>query len=399
MKLWDKGFKIEKFVERFTAGEDPVLDMRLLPYDIKASKVHAEVLKKAGVLSEDELKAVGKALDELLKLYEEEKVRIRIEDEDCHTVIENFLVERLGDVGKKIHTARSRNDQVLTALRLYYRDELTEIRDLIADLKRAMEEFSNRWGAVSFPGFTHTRKAMPTDFRTWIGAYSDLLDDDLRFLEVIVEVTDVSPLGTGAGYGVPMDIDREMSAEKLGFRKVQRNPIHAQLSRGKYELMILQALSHVTLDLNRLSSDVIFLSFLGFIVLPDEITTGSSIMPQKKNPDVLELIRGYHHRVVANARQVEGIVSNMIMGYHRDFQLLKRPVFDSFDVVKDVLRAARIVVEKMEVDEKRCGEELTPEVFATHEVYELVKKGLSFRDAYRIVAERFRKGYNGHGRG
>ncbi len=391
MKLWDKGYDVDSFVEKFTTGEDYILDMRILPHDIKATKVHAEVLHKAGILSDEDLLKIKGALNELLKLYKEGKIEIRIEDEDCHTVIENFLTEKLGEIGKKIHTARSRNDQVLTALRLYYRESLGDISEAVKSLISSVKNFSKKYGNVQFPGFTHTRKAMPTDFKTWSGALVDSLKDDLRFLKSVMDITDQSPLGTGAGYGVPLNIDREYSAKKLGFKKLQKNPIYAQNSRGKFEGMIMHALSQISLDLNRFSSDIIFLSFLKILRLDARITTGSSIMPQKKNPDVLELIRGYHHKVLSNEIFVMSIVSNMIMGYHRDYQLLKKVVFETFDILIDMIRAMDVVFKNMTVDEKKSFEMMDDEIFATHRVYELVKKGVPFREAYKIVAEEFKE--------
>ncbi len=391
MKLWDKGYDVDSFVEKFTTGDDYILDMRILPHDIKASKVHAEVLHKAGILSDEELSKIKSALDDLLKLYEDGKVKIRIEDEDCHTVIENFLTEKLGEIGKKIHTARSRNDQVLTALRLYYREILTNISESVKSLIASVRNFSKRYGKVQFSGFTHTRKAMPTDFKTWSKALVDSLKDDLRFLKAVMDITDQSPLGTGAGYGIPLDIDREYSAKKLGFKKLQKNPIYAQNSRGKFEGMIMHTLSQISLDLNRFSTDIIFLSFLKILKLDVRITTGSSIMPQKKNPDVLELVRGYHHRVLSNEIFVMSIISNMIMGYHRDYQLLKKVVFETFDILLDMIRAMDVVFKNMSVDKKAASDMMDDEIFATHRVYELVRKGVPFREAYKIVAEKFKE--------
>ncbi len=391
LKLWDKGYNVDSFVERFTTAEDYILDMRILPHDIRASKVHAEVLYKAGILSDDELSKIKSALDELLKLYEEGKIKIKIEDEDCHTVIENFLTEKLGEIGKKIHTARSRNDQVLTALRLYYKEALSDISESVRSLIESVKAFSKRYGKIQFPGFTHTRKAMPTDFKTWSGALIDSLKDDLRLLKSVINITDQSPLGTGAGYGVPLDIDREYSAKKLGFKRVQKNPIYTQNSRGKFEGMMMHALLQISIDLNRFATDIIFLSFLRILKLDVSITTGSSIMPQKKNPDVLELVRGYHHRVLSNEIFVMSIISNMIMGYHRDYQLLKKVVFETFDILTDMIKAMDIVFKKMSVDKKACSEMMDDEIFATHRAYELVKKGIPFREAYRIVAEEFKE--------
>ncbi len=389
MKLWEKGYELDEFVEKFTVGEDYLLDESLLPYDIIATKAHARVLKKAGIFSDDELKMVEEALDELLEEFEKGNVRIRPQDEDCHTVIENFLVSKLGKIGEKIHTGRSRNDQVLTALRLYYKDALLNIEKKIEDLIDEIEKFSKKYGKVRFAGMTHTRKAMPTDFKTWAEALKDALSDNLEFLRFVGKMIDRSPLGTGAGYGIPMELSRELAARELGFREVQKNPIYTQSSRGKYDLLIHQLLSQISLDLNRVASDLILMGFLGMVEHSKEITTGSSIMPQKRNPDVLEIVRALHHRIHSNSVMVMGVVSNMVMGYHRDYQLLKKATFESIDHVLDILEAMKIVFKETSVNKEVCESTLSDEAFATEEVYDLVKKGIPFREAYRRVAKKY----------
>jgi len=391
LKLWEKGYDVDEDVELFTSKEDLDFDSVLILYDIKASKVHAEVLQKAGILDDSELSQLLEALDELQERVQRGDFQIKPEDEDCHTAIENFLTSKLGDLGKKIHTARSRNDQVLTALRLFYKEKMREIEEAVRSLIQAMKNLTTRYGHVKFAGYTHTRPAMPTNVGTWTGAYVDSLEDDLQLLRAVREVVDQNPLGTGAGYGVPLEIDREFSTKKLGFSRVQRNPIYAQHSRGKFESMILHVLVQVMYDLNRLSSDIIFLSLQGCLQLPDEMTTGSSIMPQKKNPDALELIRGYFHRIVGYQVTVMATAANLIMGYHRDLQLLKKPIFEAFEVSLTSLKMMELIFEKLRVDEGRCSATMTEEVMATHRVYELVKRGIPFRDAYRQVAEELRE--------
>jgi len=391
LKLWEKDYNVDEDVELFTSKEDLDFDSVLVLYDIKASKVHAEVLQKAGILDNSELSQLLETLDELQKRVRRGDFQIKSEDEDCHTAIENFLTSKLGDLGKKIHTARSRNDQVLTALRLFYKEKMEEIGEAVRSLIQAMNDFTERYGHVQFAGYTHTRPAMPTDVKTWAGAYVDSLEDDLRLLKAVREIVDQNPLGTGAGYGVPLEIDREFSTKRLGFSRVQHNPIYAQHSRGKFESTIIHVLVHIMYDLNRLSSDIIFLSLLGCLRLPDEMTTGSSIMPQKKNPDALELIRGYFHRIVGYQVTVMTTAANLIMGYHRDLQLLKKPIFEAFEVSLASLKMMELIFEKLQVDEERCSATVTDEVMATHRVYELVKRGIPFRDAYRQVAEELRE--------
>ncbi|PLV60392.1 argininosuccinate lyase [Thermotoga sp. KOL6] len=390
-KLWEKGYKINEEIEKFTVGDDYLVDMKIIEYDIKASIVHSRMLQKVGLLTEEEQVRIEKALEELLGLVKEGKFQIKPEEEDCHTAIENFLVEKLGETGKKIHTARSRNDQVLTALRLMYKEEMKKIEQLIKDLQKSVDEFTRKFGEVRFAGFTHTRKAMPTDFATWAGALKDALEDDLKLLETTYKIVDQSPLGTGAGYGVPIDVDREYTARELGFSRVQWNPIYTQNSRGKFEYLILHTLSQISYDLNRFASDIIFFSLpdIGFLKLPKDICTGSSIMPQKINPDPLELVRAYHHSIVSRMVMAVTLPSNLIFGYHRDYQLLKKPMIEAFDIVKNILRIMKIIFDRIEVDKEKSEDSITEEVLATHRVYELVKQGIPFRDAYRMVAEKY----------
>ncbi|HOJ88793.1 MAG TPA: argininosuccinate lyase [Pseudothermotoga sp.] len=388
-KLWQKDYKLDPVVERFTIGNDYIIDMNLIKYDITASIIHAKMLLKMGYIAQDEFEKLKGTLEELLVLVEQKKFQVKEQDEDCHTAIENYLTQKLGDIGKKIHTARSRNDQVLTALRLLYKDELGQIEKLIDELRKAIGRFSKKYGQVKFAGFTHTRKAMPTDFRTWAMALNDALKDDLRILRTVRQLVDQSPLGTGAGYGVPIQIDRKFTAKQLGFGKVQENPIYTQLSRGKFEYLLLHCLSQISYDLNRFASDMILFSLkdIGYLILPKELCTGSSIMPHKLNPDVLELVRAYHSRNLSRMVECATNTLNLITGYHRDLQLLKETVIGSFQDTKDILRVMKVVFEKIQVNKKACSESLTDEVLATHRVYELVNQGVPFRDAYRRIAQ------------
>lgn len=391
-KLWDKGYQLDPLIERFTVGKDYLTDMKLISYDIVASIAHAEMLAKVGYLSNEEFEKLKAALEKLLELVKSGQFSIKPEDEDCHTAIENFLTKEVGEVGKKIHTARSRNDQVLVALRLLYKEELKKTEQLIRELQEQLKVFSRNFGKVKFAGFTHTRKAMPTSFKTWSMALYEALEDDLKILKSVHTLIDQCPLGTGAGYGVPAKIDRPFTAKKLGFKRVQKNPIHTQLSRGKYEFFLLHSLSQISFDLNRFASDMIFFSLpeIGYLRLPEELCTGSSMMPQKLNPDPLELVRAYHNRIVAKQFECAMIISNLITGYHRDLQLLKETVLEAFEIVQQLLRVMKLVFEKIEVDKRKCKESLTKEVLATKKVYELIQRGIPFRDAYRLVAQELR---------
>ncbi|MGE0033360.1 MAG: argininosuccinate lyase [Pseudothermotoga sp.] len=388
-KLLEKGYTLDPLIERFTVGKDHITDMKLIRYDIVASVAHAEMLAKTGFLSNEELEKLKAALKKLSDFIDSNQFSISPDEEDCHTAIENFLVREVGEAGKKIHTARSRNDQVLTALRLLYKDELKKLQQLIQELREQLKSFSKRFGRIKFAGFTHTRKAMPTNFRTWSMALYNALGDDLKLLRFVFEMIDQSPLGTGAGYGVPAKIDRRFTAQRLGFKKIQKNPIHTQLSRGKYEFLLLHSLSQISFDLNRFASDIVLFSLpeIGYLSLPRELCTGSSIMPHKLNPDPLELVRAYHNRIVARQMECAMITSNLITGYHRDFQLLKEIVLESFEIVEQLLLVMKLVFEKLRVNQEKCRASLTKEVLATERVYELVEQGIPFRNAYRSVAE------------
>jgi len=391
MKLWDKGYELDRQVEAFTAGEDYMLDQWLVRYDCLGSIAHAEMLGKAGFLAEDEVSALTAELENIIELNTQGKFVIRKDQEDCHTAIENHLIERLGDTGKKIHTARSRNDQVLTALRLYYKDELAKCTGLVQELGEALGQFAGKFGTVEIPGYTHTRKAMPSSAGMWAGAFADSMQDNAEALQYAMKLIDVSPLGSGAGYGVPLAIDREYTAQKLGFRAVQENPVHVQISRGKFEADIVHALGRVVFDINRMSCDLITFSMpeFGYFELPDEFCTGSSIMPQKKNPDALELLRAHYHTVVSYEFQIKNTAANLISGYNRDLQLTKGPVMRSLAVTQECLRIMTLLMQKLRVNREKCEAAMTEELYATEEVYKLVGQGVPFREAYRRIAQRY----------
>jgi len=319
------------------------------------------------------------------------KFKLRREDEDCHTAIEKYLVKKLGNTGRKIHTARSRNDQVLTALRLYYRDELESVARLIDGFSGSLSGFRKKYGSICMPGYTHMRKAMPSTAGLWAGSFIESMDDNRRLLVFISRHTDQSPLGTGAGYGLPVKVDRKHTARLLGFGRTQQNPVYVQNSRGKFEASILHALGQVVYDLNKIASDIILFSMpeFGYFVIPEELCTGSSIMPHKRNPDALELVRAKYQQLVSQEFRVKGIIGNLPSGYNRDLQLTKEPVMSAFDTTKACLNVMALVMRGLRVDRKKCESAMTRELYSAERVHRLVRKKIPFRDAYRKVSEKF----------
>lgn len=393
MKIWEKGYALDKLIEDFTVGNDNLIDLELLPYDCTASVAHAGMLEKAGILTKKESNLLIKELKKIRKEAEGGKHAIPRELEDCHAYIESVLTERLGDLGLKIHTARSRNDQVLTALRLLYRDRLSSIIEALNKLVAGLKNFGKTWKGAPMPGYTHMRKAMPSRIDLWAGAFAEGFNDDKKLLVAVKNLIDQCPAGTGAGFGIPINLDRAGISKKLGFLKVQENPIYVQLSRGKFEASLLHVVSQILLGLNRFASDVILFSTpeFGFFRLPDKFCTGSSIMPQKKNPDVLELLRAKYHEVLSLEFRVKTLVSSLPSGYNRDLQLSKEPVLQGLRMALSGLAVSARLVSGLEVDRKRCEEAMSAELFATQKVYDLVKEGVTFREAYRLVAAELHK--------
>ena len=400
MKLWEKGYKPDQVVESYTVGKDPVLDLFLLPYDIQGSIAHAAVLAEAGLLSQDEQDALVKTLNEIMDLHRQGKFTILVEDEDCHTAIEKHLTLRLGETGKKIHTGRSRNDQVLTALRLFQKDRLKVLLTLVDDFRRALQAFAEAHQEVPMPGYTHTRRAMPNSVSQWAQAFIESLDDDLLLVDAALKMVDKNPLGTGAGYGVNLTLNRELSAGIMGFSTLIQQPMYAQNSRGKTEGAVLFACVSVLTTLNRWASDLILFTApeFGFFRLDDRMTTGSSIMPHKKNPDVLELIRATVHQVAANLTQVQNTSLNLISGYHRDLQLTKEPLINGIQATLESVKVAALVVQGLETDNRVLTKAMTDDLYSVEKVYELVKKGVPFREAYKIVASEFLNKSGHHGK-
>ena len=394
-KLWDKGKPLDSLIEEYTVGDDPLLDARLLPYDVAGSRAHARMLNAIGVLDDAELAAALSGLAAVLAADEAGAFAIEQEDEDVHTAVERFLTQRLGDVGKKIHTGRSRNDQVLVDLRMWQRDAVASAREATLAAAAAFDAFAQAHADVPLPGYTHLQRAMPSTVDRWAKAWSTLLRSDLPLLDAAASMCSASPLGSAAGYGVPevLGIDRAMTASELGFESVLEPAEAAQLSRGKAEGALLFALSEVARDLGRWAWDVcLFVSAeFGLMALPAEFTTGSSIMPQKRNPDVVELTRAKAAVVRSCLAEVQAICGPLPSGYHRDLQLIKGPLFRGFDVAMSMIQVATHVMGGLRVDRAACEAAMSPELYATEEAYRLVREGVPFRDAYRQVGAKFDK--------
>ena len=393
MKLWHKGgTRLDAEIERYTVGKDFQLDQELLPFDLQASAAHAKMLRACGYLSRTELSQLLRGLSEIGRLHARGRFSIWPQDEDCHTAIENYLTRRLGEVGGKIHTARSRNDQALTAVRLLMRARLHDILDQARLLQKAVASFAKTWRGLAMPGYTHMRKAMPTTVDTLALAWRDMLEDDLASVRCVLGVLDQCPLGSAAGFGIPLKIDRRRVAQELGFSGVQENPIACANSRARYEALAVQAAYGVMKTLNRAACDLALFSMpeFGFFRLAPEHCTGSSIMPQKQNPDVLELVRAQAHAVRGYLLWIDGLCLDLPSGYNRDYQLAKEPLLGSLRITRDSLQVMAKVFSGLQADPERLKAAMTPELYATERACRLVEEGVPFRQAYRTVAENLR---------
>ncbi len=386
-KLWQRDYTLDKLIEEFTVGDDYVLDQELVGFDALGSIAHVMMLAKIGVLTKEEMQRIKAALVELIRLSERGEVTISREEEDVHTHIENYLTRLLGDLGKKVHTARSRNDQVLLDMRLYTKDRLLALELLLLDLVEEFANFAEKYADVPMPGRTHTQKAMPSSVGLWATSYAESLMDDFRLFQQAYELNDQCPLGSAASYGVPLPIDRQMVSDLLGFAKVQHNVLYANNSRGKMEAIVLNAFSQVMIDLSKVAQDVILFSLpeLGYFKLADELCCGSSIMPQKRNPAGMELIRARCSTMLAYQFQVMSTIRALPSGYNRDFQETKAPFMSAVRVLDLSLRACTLVLAKTAVDEAACIRGCTPEIYATDEALRLVAQGKPFRKAYQEV--------------
>jgi argininosuccinate lyase len=387
-KLWEKDYRLDLLLEAFTVGDDWQIDARLVAADCVASIAHATMLESIGLLDRKELDGLQRELVAIVDDASNGTFSITPSDEDCHTAIENRLVASLGDAGKKIHTGRSRNDQVLAALRLWTRDYLFAFEESCLALANRLLDFAERHAEVPMAGRTHMQPAMPSSVGLWSAAHAEELIDDLALVDAAFRLSDACPLGSAASYGVPLPLDREKVSDLLGFARVQNNVLYANNSRGRVEGVALSAVEQVCLTLARMAEDLILYSMpeFGWFTLPRELCTGSSIMPQKRNPDGLELVRAKAALVGAELESIKAVTRGLPSGYNRDFQLTKAPYFRGCEAGLACVRIMDLTVSKLEVNADRLAAGLTADVFATDRALELVKQGVTFRDAYRQVA-------------
>jgi argininosuccinate lyase len=394
MKLWEKGIKTDQLIERFTIGKDSELDLLLAPYDILGSIAHVIMLHSIGLLSDSEYNDLR---HELILLYETVKNgEFIIEEgvEDVHSQVELLLTRKLGDTGKKIHTARSRNDQVLLDLKLYIRDELQLIVELTKKLFDKLISQSEKYKHILIPGYTHLQIAMPSSFGLWFGAFAENLSDDMQMLLTAYRIADQNPLGSAAGYGSSFPINRKLTTELLGFAELNYNVINAQMSRGKTELLVSFALASLAGTLSKLACDICLFTSqnFGFLKLPDELTTGSSIMPHKKNPDVFELIRAKCNKIQVLPNEINSILTNLPSGYFRDMQIIKESFLPVFTEMRDCLSLTVYAVSKIEPVDQVLNDRKYEHIFSVETANKLVIKGMPFRDAYKKVALEISKG-------
>lgn len=394
MKLWDKGFSIDQQIECFTIGNDREVDLHIAKYDVQASLAHAKMLKHINILTDKEFVQLKKGLNDLKKQIDAGEFVIEEQFEDIHSKIEYELTQQLGEVGKKIHTARSRNDQVLVALQLYYKDQLKLVSTKIKQLFDTLLQLAETHKDQLLPGYTHLQVAMPSSFGLWFSAYAELLVDDVTMLNAVKQITDQNPLGSAAGYGSSFPIDRELTTKELQFATLKYNVVAAQMSRGKTERSIASSLGGLSNTLGRFAMDIcLYMSQnFGFISFPDELTTGSSIMPHKKNPDVFELIRGKCNKIQAIHQELVLITNNLPSGYHRDTQLLKEPMITAFEDIKAVLDIFNYAIAQVEVKEVDLSEEKYHYLFTVDSINNLVVEGMSFREAYQTIGEQVQMG-------
>ena len=385
--LWSKGTQATELVDAFTVGNDRVLDLRLARYDVLGSKAHIRMLESIGLLTKEELETLTEGLDTILGEIEKGDFILEADVEDIHSQVELLLTRRLGDIGKKIHSGRSRNDQVLVDLKLFLKDEVLKLREEVLALFSTLQKLSEEHKDVLLPGYTHGQVAMPSSFGLWFGAYAEALADDMYMLRGAYNVTDQNPLGSAAGYGSSFPLNRQMTTDLLGFASLDYNVVAAQLSRGKSERAVASAMGAIALTLNKFAADCcMYMSpNYGFIKFPDELTTGSSIMPHKKNPDVWEIMRGNCNRVMACENEISLMCSNMPHGYHRDFQLLKDVLFPTLETMHNCLQMADYMLQHIIIKKNILDAPIYDYLFTVEEVNRRTLEGMPFRDAYKSV--------------
>ncbi len=385
--LWSKGTQATQLVDEFTVSNDRVLDMRLAKHDVMGSKAHIKMLCSIGLLEREEEEILQKGLDEILEEIERGEFKLGEDVEDIHSQVEFLLTKRFGEIGKKIHSGRSRNDQVLVDLKLFLREEVEIFRDEIVELFNTLQQLSEKYKNVLLPGYTHAQIAMPSSFGMWFGAYAEALVDDMHMLKGAYNVVNQNPLGSAAGYGSSFPLDRDMTTSILGFKTLNYNSVAAQLSRGKSEKAVAGALGQLALTLNKFAADccMYMCPNFGFISFPDEFTTGSSIMPHKKNPDVWEILRGKCNRIQSLQNEISLMTTNMVHGYHRDYQLLKDVLFPGLELMHSCLFMAKYMLENISVKEDILNDKKYEYLFTVEEVNKRVLEGMPFREAYKSV--------------
>ncbi len=392
-KLWAKGYKLHELIEEFTVGEDYRLDQDLVRFDALASIAHVMMLERIGMLTRNESSRLRRGLRQVITLDRQGKFTIRQSDEDVHTRVENHLTRKLGNVGGKLHTGRSRNDQVIVDLRLYAKDRLLTTQDVTARLARTMWRFARRYEFVPMAGRTHTQRAMLSSVGLWSAAFVESMLDNMRLIETAYELSDQCPLGSAASYGVPLPIDRQYVSDLLGFARVQNNVLYVNNSRGKMEGIALSALVQITTDLSKLATDLIFFSVpeLAYFTFPDEFCTGSSIMPQKKNPAGMEMVRAKSATVSRCLFQVLDTIKGLPSGYNRDFQETKEPFFKGVGETVQIVQVCELVMKGLKVNRKALVAACTPELFAADHALRRAASGIPFRTAYREVARNLKE--------
>ncbi|MEP6699704.1 MAG: argininosuccinate lyase [Bacteroidota bacterium] len=387
MKLWQKDKASLKEVELFTVGKDREMDMHLAAFDVLGSLAHIEMLESVGLLTKDELTQLQSALKDIYQQIQKGEFKLQDDVEDIHSQVELLLTQKLGDTGKKIHSARSRNDQVLVDIKLFLRNELEELVKTIQPFFELLQSQSEKYKDDLLPGYTHLQLAMPSSFGLWFGAYAESLVDDVITIKAAYDVVNKNPLGSAAGYGSSFPINRKLTTKLLGFDDLNYNVVYAQMGRGKAERIVAQSLANVADTLAKLSTDAcLYLNQnFGFISFPAELTTGSSIMPHKKNPDVFELIRSHCNRIKALPNEIILMTTNLPSGYHRDLQLLKEHLFPAFKTLKDCIEMAGLMLSNVQIKKDIFSDDKYKYLFSVEEVNKLVNAGMPFRDAYKKV--------------
>jgi len=383
-KLWQVDTPLHPLVQQYTAGDDVIHDQVLLPYDIQGTKAHAKMLLKKGIFKQAEYNELVAALDNLIVLWQDGKFVITPEQEDAHTAIEQYLTEQLGDIGKKVHTGRSRNDQATVMVRLYLAEQVTHVIEQLNTVVTAFEAVASHRND-DMPGYTHMQKAMPTTVKVWLKSYADALRDANFGMEATAKLIDQNPLGSASGFGIAnFDNDRQLTAKELGFGSVQDNPQYVGLSRGLFEYSFLQSLSYIMLIVSRFASDMMLFTTqeFNYFSLPNEYTTGSSIMPHKRNYDLFEIMRANTATVLADQQHISGTYTKLMSGYNRDLQTIKASLMRSTGIVNATLELLAEVVPKIQVNKTQLADAMTDDLYVTEQVYELVKSGMPFREAY-----------------